>query len=401
MFGEFGYKDTHGMVNNFIRGFDGWMYSSHGFTNTSAIAGKDGDSLKMTSGNTFRFRLDGGRAEIHTTGRVNPFGFAFDDYGYMYSADCHSLPLYQLIPGADYPHFGKKERGIGFGPTMMDYQLNSTALCGLVLYKDSQFPAEYQNNFYLGDVITCRVSRNSMEFTGSTPKATRQEDFLVSDDPWFRPVDIKIGPDGSMYIADFYNRIIGHYEVPLNHPGRDRISGRIWKITYKKNYRQKNNSIPKDWSTAGLQQLMAGLNDKNVNTRLMAADQIVDNFGEKAIEPLKRKIEKANADTRELVHGLWILHRLKTLDEKLWIFAAKHKDPVVQVHAFRVLSENKTISEEQRAIAITALTNSNPHVQRSAAEALGRHPVQKASIPYLPYLKAYLNSTLTSGILPF
>ena len=57
---------------------------------------------------------------------------------------------------------------------------------------------------------------------GSSPKAHRKHDFLDSDDPWFRPVDIKLGPDGALYIADFYNRIIGHYEVPLNHPGRDR-----------------------------------------------------------------------------------------------------------------------------------------------------------------------------------
>src|SRR4029077_13838899 len=65
--------------------------------------------------------------------------------------------------------------------------------------------------------------------TGSTPKATLER-FVQSDDPWFRPVDVKLGPDGCLYIADFYNRIIGHYELPLNHPGRDRDKGRIWRI---------------------------------------------------------------------------------------------------------------------------------------------------------------------------
>ena len=57
---------------------------------------------------------------------------------------------------------------------------------------------------------------------GSTPVAEHESDVLVSDDPWFRPVDLELGPDGSVYVADFYNRIIGHYEVPLKHPGRDR-----------------------------------------------------------------------------------------------------------------------------------------------------------------------------------
>ena len=54
----------------------------------------------------------------------------------------------------------------------------------------------------------------------------------MSEDPWFRPVDIKLGPDGALYVADFYNKIIGHYEVDLKHPGRDKDRGRIWRIVY-------------------------------------------------------------------------------------------------------------------------------------------------------------------------
>ena len=105
LLGPFGFKDTHGMVNNFIRGFDGWVHSSHGFTNTSTIAGADGDSITMTSGNTFRFKPDGSRVEQTTFGRVNPFGYSYDEWGYLYSLDCHTKPIYQLIPGGDYPHF--------------------------------------------------------------------------------------------------------------------------------------------------------------------------------------------------------------------------------------------------------------------------------------------------------
>src|SRR5439155_12541220 len=67
---------------------------------------------------------------------------------------------------------------------------------------------------------------------GSTRVAREEPDFLSSDDPWFRPVDLQLGPDGAIYMADFYNRIIGHYEVPLTHPGRDRERGRIWRIVY-------------------------------------------------------------------------------------------------------------------------------------------------------------------------
>ena len=81
--------------------------------------------------------------------------------------------------------------------------------------------------------MTSRINRNKPEYHGSTIKAIEQPDFLSTTDPWFRPVDMHIGPDGALYILDFYNRIIGHYEVPLPHPGRDRTSGRIWRVVYK------------------------------------------------------------------------------------------------------------------------------------------------------------------------
>src|SRR6202042_878113 len=83
------------------------------------------------------------------------------------------------------------------------------------------------------NVVTNRINRDRIEWHGSPPKGIEQPDFVWSEDNWFRPVDIKLGPDGALYVADFYNRIIGHYEVPLTHPGRDRERGRIWRIVYQ------------------------------------------------------------------------------------------------------------------------------------------------------------------------
>ena len=106
---DFEHKDTHGMVNNLFRGLDGWIHASHGFSNISTVSGYDGDSITMTSGNTFRFRQDGSRVEKTTDGRINPFGSDLDKWGYHYSADCHTLPIYQLIWGGNYTQWGKKD----------------------------------------------------------------------------------------------------------------------------------------------------------------------------------------------------------------------------------------------------------------------------------------------------
>ncbi|OYW13364.1 MAG: hypothetical protein B7Z55_16980, partial [Planctomycetales bacterium 12-60-4] len=226
-------RDTHGMVNGMRRGPDGWIYACHGFNNQSNVTAKDGSNVKMISGNTFRFREDGSRVEQWTTGQVNPFGLAADDWGNLYSADCHSKPITALLHGGCYPSFGRPHDGLGFAPSMMDHLHGSTAICGLIFYQAEQFPQAFQNRFYSGNVMTSRINCNAIERQAATVTARELPDFMTSDDPWFRPVDIQLGPDGAMYVADFYNKIIGHYEVPLQHPGRDRESGRIWRIVYR------------------------------------------------------------------------------------------------------------------------------------------------------------------------
>ena len=80
-------RDTHGMLNSFTRGLDGWLYACHGFNNRSTVAGRDGHKITMDSGNTFRMRLDGSRIEHYTFGQVNPFGMTFDRHGDFFTAD--------------------------------------------------------------------------------------------------------------------------------------------------------------------------------------------------------------------------------------------------------------------------------------------------------------------------
>lgn len=369
---DFEHKDTHGMVNNLFRGLDGWIHASHGFSNISTVSGSDGDSITMTSGNTFRFRQDGSRVEKTTDGRINPFGSDLDKWGYHYSADCHTLPIYQLIWGGNYTQWGKKDPVMGFAPTMMDYGLNSTALSGLVYYTDNQFPEEYQHSFYSGDVVTCRVSRSVMDFTGTTPKATRKRDFLVSKDPWFRPVDIKIGPDGAMYIADFYNSIIGHYEVPLDHPERDRVSGRIWKITYKGKQRKAI-----DWSQATIDKIIKGMGDEVLQTRMAATDALVDYHGTSALDRLRKLESDKNISPEQRVQILWALFRLNSLNPEQLGSALTHDDALVRVHALRILANFPNWTEEQSDWALSALSDDNPHVKRAAAEGISRHPNSK------------------------
>src|SRR5437763_818636 len=324
-------RDTHGMVNSFRRGWDGWVYACHGFNNDSRVKGTDGHEIHMQSGNTFRFQLDGSRIEHFTHGQVNPFGMCFDEYFNIFTADCHSKPIYQLLRGGYYPSFGKPHDGLGFVPPMMDHLHGSTAICGLVKYSGENFPEEYRGDFYSGNVMTSRINRNKPEYHGSTIRAIEQPDFLTTTDPWFRPVDIHIGPGGAMYILDFYNRIIGHYEVPLPHPGRDRTSGRIWKIAYKK------SSLP-----------------------------------------------SGKSDRRSLPgEDLWLKESQGALEDDVLADLERHGSPYALAQLMKILSERANWNDRQRDIALRGLKHSDAFIARSAADALGRHPKSSQMRPLI------------------
>jgi putative membrane-bound dehydrogenase-like protein len=260
LFGPLGWEmDTHGMISSLIMGPDGWIYATHGFNNTShfevlpqnnpAAANRPqkptpsaqntgvprseldwGFSLDLHSGNVFRFKPDGSAVEPYCWGQVNPFGMCQDSYGSFYTADCHSNPITALIPGAFYQSFGKPHDGMGFAPVMCEHAHGSTGLCGVVYIDGDIWGPEWNDHMFVGNCVTSRINHDKITFTGATPKANEQPDFMTTDDGWFRPVNLQLGPDGALYVADFYNKIIGHYEVPLTHPGRDRERGRIWRV---------------------------------------------------------------------------------------------------------------------------------------------------------------------------
>lgn len=387
LMGTIGHRDTHGMTGEFTWGFDGWVYACHGYSNTSELKAKDGSKAVMTSGNTYRFKPDGSHIEQFTHGQVNPFGLSFDPLGNLFSCDCHTRPVMLLLRGAFYDSFGKPHDGLGYAPEIMTHDHGSTAIAGITYYAADHFPPEYRDTVFVGNVVTNRINHDRLEWHGSSPKAIEQPDFLASDDPWFRPVDIKLGPDGALYVADFYNRIIGHYEVPLTHPGRDRERGRIWRIVYRGPGPPSGKGplphMPRaDWAKSGTDQLIQDLAHPNLVVRMKAANQLVERGGEAAIQKV-RKILEGQGNTFQRIHGLWVVERLKSLDIRILESAAKDADRGVRVHAMRVLAERHPLDQSARDLVLAGLNDPDAFARRAAADALGAHPTWQNIPPLL------------------
>jgi putative heme-binding domain-containing protein len=380
LYGPFQFRDTHGMNSSFTRGLDGWIYANHGYVNDDTVAGKDGRRITMQSGNTYRLKGDGSQIEYFAHGHVNPFGMTFDPLDNMYVSDCETLPSYLVLRGAYYPSFGKPHDGLGFGPPMMSHHHGPTAIAGIVYYAATQFPPEYRDTLFIGNPVSHRVCLDKLEWHGSSPSAIEQPDFIVCDDPWFRPVDLKLGPDGALYLADFYNRIIGHYEVPLTHPGRDHDHGRIWRIVYKgtKDKPAPPPEMPKpSIAEANIDQLIAKLADPNLVVRAMATNELVDRGGTAAIAAVRKVVAEDTSSPWQKAHGLWVLERVGTADDELDARLLKDPDRLVRVHMVKAIAERPDWTAKG-ALSINTmrrmLFDQDPFVCRAAAEALGRHP---------------------------
>ncbi len=230
----FGTEDTHHIIHTLHWGPDGRLFFNQSVYIHSHIETPWG-IVRLNSGGIFAYDPRTERLEVFAKGWWNSWGHQMDAAGQSFATDgAGSTGISWVIPGGVYPAY---EGGKKIAPPISPGSYPKFA--GLELIYSPVFPADWQGNAITCDFRAHRVVRFAIEdlAKGEKPQAgyaaKEQPDFIRTNDVSFRPIDVKLGPDGALYIADWSNPVINHGEVDFRDPRRDHHSGRIWRVVKK------------------------------------------------------------------------------------------------------------------------------------------------------------------------
>lgn len=270
----FGRTDTHELPNSLTWGPDGWLYGLNGVFNHSHVKypksnpnyTEDHKGWPLTCA-MFRIHPRTWEFQVFAEGTSNPWGIAFNEDGEAFISACVIDHLWHITEtgyyhrqGGPYPPFTWKIESI------VDHKHQKAAYCGIHYFDSDAYPEKYRRKLYMGNIHGGCINSDRLEKNGSTYKGFPEPDFLTANDAWFMPVVQKTGPDGSLYILDWYDRYHCYQDANADPEGIERAKGRLYRVRYK--------DTPRRWGldlgTAGFEQLVDQLGGDNDYVRSTA-----------------------------------------------------------------------------------------------------------------------------------
>ncbi|SEJ62317.1 putative membrane-bound dehydrogenase domain-containing protein [Dyadobacter koreensis] len=385
LFSGFGTGDTHAGPSNLHYGFDNWVYGSVGY---SGFKGKVGKSDNLDFGQAlFRFKPDGSDMEIVAKTSNNTWGLGFNEAGDLFGSTANnSHGWYSAIPNR---YFGasKVDNGSRSTDTHKDMQPITpkvrqvdvfggfTAAAGHNFYTARAYPKKYWNNVaFVSEPTGHILHQNFMNKKGTDYEDKLGFNLLAGADEWVAPVFAEVGPDGAVWIADWYSYIIQHnptpkgsengagnaYETPL----RDFTHGRLYRVAYKKAPAYKPVSLSKSRP----EELVATLKNTNMLWRRHAQRLLVERGQKDVVPQLVALVNDKSVDEVGLntaaIHALWTLHGLNSIEDPQVLTAVnaalKHPSNAVRKTAVQVLP--RTAASAQTLLSIDALHDKEPLV---------------------------------------
>ena len=244
--GGFGSQDTHETLNTFQWGPDGWLYGMQGVFSQSTVKALDGAETRMNAA-VWRLHPKTKKFEIYAEGTSNPWGMDWRNTDGQFILACCVIPhLYHVVPGGIY----KRQAGTSYNPhaygsidEISDHTFHKEsgwAHAGLISLDVPHMPERFRNSVIFGSIHGCSLKQNILKPNGSSNTASRGDDFLTSGDKNVRPINLKWGPNGDIYLIDWHDQNPCHQARAEDW---DYSRGRVYRIQLKDRVAKKAENL--------------------------------------------------------------------------------------------------------------------------------------------------------------
>jgi len=226
--GGFGTGDSHQMLNGLNWGFGGELWFTQGHHIYSRVETASGVETLNRSG-IWRWRPRTGHLDPFfqfSSAGANCWGVVTNEFGQPFHKSGANIGSWFSTPGL-------VRSSLAVNAQVMNLFQSPIKQVGQEFLYSSHFPAEMQGRLFIGGYFANVLEQHELKQENGMFKSTQLPNIIQSSSPVFRPIEVRMGPDGAMYVTDWYNPIIGHYQASYRHPDRDKEHGRIWRVTWK------------------------------------------------------------------------------------------------------------------------------------------------------------------------
>ncbi len=374
----FGLQDTHAVANSLLWGPDGWLYGATGSTTTGTVSSQVTKGVSFHGQCIWRYHPDSKVFEIYAEGGGNTFSLDIDSVGRVFSGTNGSGTRGFYYPQGSYSHKNWGKHGPLTNPYAFGYfqHMQSEGDTrrfpqAFVIYEGGLFPRVFDGSIIAPNAMLNLVWHSRRIASGSTYRTKDQPNLAESPDRWFRPVYAGVGPDGGVYIADWYDTRLSHVS-PID--DWHKTSGRIYRI-------RPTGSKPKydgsDLHTLASDQLIARFGHPNKWVRRRALLELGWRGDRTVVPALVRGVEEGGS-----LESLWALNMLGELSTDRAVKWLGHADPHIRRTVVRLLGDRR-----QGDPAMATLAAKEPNVQvRSQLASTAKRVDTKYALPIIEQL---------------
>ncbi len=356
--------DTHHNIHAFTVDPSGAIYMGEGVflhTNVETSYGP----VRGTNGGFYRYSPQ--LKKLERTAQLaipNPWGIAFDDWGQPFFAETSGPDVRWMMPGTVLPRYGETTHK-SFNLIEEDHKVRPTS--GLEFVSSRHFPDEVQGDLLINNNIGfLGTKQHILKDSGTGYFSKHRMDLMVSSDRNFRPVDMEFAPDGSLYVIDWHNILIGHMQHNARDPLRDHMHGRVYRITYPSRPLVKPAKI----DGASIDTLLENLKLHEYRTRYRTKRELRGRTASEVLPKLEKWIDGLDKNDPRYEHymmeGLWVSWGLDKVNDNLLRRLLKAKDYHIRAAAVGVLRYTGHQIADQADLLKQAAADDNGRVRLAA-----------------------------------